>query len=272
MGDKERTSTLSSDIVLTYRTVINGDNPEQSAQYGTKRVLLDGLYNGVTTNLYACAVQILYFSPDWWNYGKSKVSKLNDEVITDCIDRIQYTATEQLCTGTIDWTDQNKYSNNRDRTSYQEIDFFAKGEGYTIRPLKQCNACLDNGDLINISDLATDDSNLPKNAVVFKGTFYAFENNTLKYNVTYRMDIDYNDKNNVFPKYYKGKNISLSNLYYRCIYEFGTEKGSEEDKTVTILVDNGNNQGFVNAGTVYGQKVNNQGSAYNTEKKMEISL
>ena len=142
---------------------------------------------------------------------------------------------------------------------------------YTEQSLKEVDCCMDDGYLYNVGAISNDENvALPTKRFSLAGEFGSFDTSTKKisYTSTATFDISYNmDDANVFPKYFKGMNISLGNNYLRITYLF---KAKQTDKEyINILIDSlavaeGKPPAHLYSGVQSGTGGNLQGGVTNT--------
>ena len=104
--------------------------------------------------------------------------------------------------------------------------------------LKEVDCCMDDGLLYCVGALYnTTDEPMPQKLAALSGEFVSF--NTVTKVVTYSanatLNIMYDATDNIFPKYYCGMDISISNYMLRLMYKF---KANADDKDfIYIMVD-----------------------------------
>lgn len=142
---------------------------------------------------------------------------------------------------------------------------------YTEQSLKEVDCCMDDGYLYNVGAISNNENvALPTKRFALAGEFGSFDTSTKKisYTSTATFDIAYNmDDANIFPKYFKGMNISLGNNYLRITYLF---KAKQTDKEyINILIDSlavaeGKPPAHLYSGVQSGTGGNLQGGVTNT--------
>lgn len=144
-------------------------------------------------------------------------------------------------------------------------------QAYTESGLKDVDCCMNDARLYCVGALTEDTENpLPTKLFGLAGVFDAFdtENKLITYTSSAKFDIAYDqDNQNVFPKYYVGESISLTNNYLRIVYLFKAKK--DDTKYINILIDSlslgeGRKASYLMAGVQSGDKSNLQGGVKNT--------
>lgn len=138
--------------------------------------------------------------------------------------------------------------------------------------LKGVDCCLDDGKFYCVGAIYNNTEDpLPQKLVVLSGTFTAFD--TATKNVTYvasatlNIMYDANASDNVFPKYYGGMDISLSNNMLRIMYKFKAK--STDTKSIFIMIDSlaiaeGETPAHLYPGVLKDTSTNIQGGVLNT--------
>ena len=142
---------------------------------------------------------------------------------------------------------------------------------YVENSLKEVDCVFDDGHLYCVGNLSSDKENpLPRKYLALSGTFASYDSatNTISYTADAMMDIAYDEgDDNIFPKYYEGMNISISNYYLRIVYLFKAKKNDTD--LINIVVDNlsiANGDAtptHLLAGVQQGTNANLQGGVYN---------
>lgn len=146
-------------------------------------------------------------------------------------------------------------------------------QAYSEAGLKDVDCCLDDGLFYTVGDMYNNpDEPLPTKLFALSGAFNNFNptTKTINYNSTSVFNIVYdaNPDTNVFPKYYCGKNISLTNNYYRGLYKFKAK--ATDEKFIDIMIDSlgiaeGRAAAHLYPGVQDGTDINNQGGVKNTK-------
>lgn len=127
---------------------------------------------------------------------------------------------------------------NSSATKYQELVRYYK-EAYTEQALKECDCVLDDNRLYCVGDIVDNTSEpMPVKCFGLAGTYLSFTSGTKKIN--YRglanFNISYqNNNDNIYPKYYVGKDISIQDKYLRILYKF--KKNAETNEIIYFGVD-----------------------------------
>jgi hypothetical protein len=148
------------------------------------------------------------------------------------------------------WYDKNTYaayngpSPARYNFSYETSQYvywtFKYKTETVITSLKEVDCCMDDGNLYCTGPISNNENvALPLKLFALSGVFGAFNTTTkeISYTSTSVFNISYDDdeSTNVFPKYFKGLNISLGNNYLRITYLF---KAKQNDTNyINILID-----------------------------------
>lgn len=106
--------------------------------------------------------------------------------------------------------------------------------------LKQVDCCMDDGLLYCVGALLNDTENpMPQKLAVLAGAFNSFDTSTkvVTYTASATLNIMYDASaaDNVFPKYYAGMDISISNYMLRIMYKFKAKK--DDTDIIYIMVD-----------------------------------
>ena len=143
---------------------------------------------------------------------------------------------------------------------------------YAEQALAQVDCCMDSGLLFRAGGLPLEEGEqIPTKMFALSGTFDHFdtEENKLYYNSNSTFNITYNasESINVYPRYYMGMNLSLSNFLLRTVFKF---KAKKDDKDfIYIMIDSirmeeGNEAAYLFPGVTTGTEKNIQGGAKNT--------
>lgn len=154
--------------------------------------------------------------------------------------------------------------------TFYAMERFIK-EQYSAEVLANVDCCMDNGLLFNASGLPLSEGDqVPLQLFALSGTYegYDEETNILSYNSTSLFNIAYNasEASNVYPRYYMGMKLSLSNYILRSVFKFKAKKDSED--FIYVMVDSiraevGDKAAYLFPGvTESGQNL--QGGAKNT--------
>ena len=168
-----------------------------------------------------------------------------------------------------------EYPNKDNAFSYASLPFSANGlykTQYSEQSLKNVDCCMDDGKLYCVGAMSTDENEpLPTKLFALAGAFSAYNvsENKLNYTstATFNITYDLNDETNVFPKYFKGMNISIGNNYLRIVYLFKAKK--DDTEYINIMIDSlaiaeGDNAAHLYAGIQSGTNANLQGGVKNT--------
>ncbi len=140
---------------------------------------------------------------------------------------------------------------------------------YTEQALKDVDCCMDDGKLYAVGSLGYGENTpLPTKLFALAGNFTSFDTTTKKISytstATFNIAYDQDDSTNIFPKYFKGMNLSIGNGYLRTTYLF---KAKATDKQyINILIDSlsTTNPAHLYAGVHSGTGGNMQGGIKNT--------
>lgn len=143
---------------------------------------------------------------------------------------------------------------------------------YENQSLKEVDCCMDDGKLYCVTAMASDENvALPRKKFALAGTFSSFDSSSKQVSyvsdATFDINYDEADAVNVFPKYYKGMNISLGNNYLRIVYLFKAKQG--DTQYINILIDSlavaeGEQPAHLYAGVESKSGGNAQGGVKNT--------
>ena len=138
--------------------------------------------------------------------------------------------------------------------------------------LKGVDCCLDDGKLYCVGAIYNNtEEQLPQKLVVLSGDFDSFNTGTkvISYVASATLNIMYdaNDIDNVFPRYYEGMDISLSNNMLRIMYKFKAKQTDE--KSIFIMIDSlaiseGRTPAHLYPGVLKDTSSNVQGGVLNT--------
>lgn len=142
---------------------------------------------------------------------------------------------------------------------------------YTEGSLADVDCCMDNGSLFNIKGLpVATGTALPSKTFALSGAFRSFDSSTkiISYAASSVFDISYDadEETNIFPKYYDGMSLSLSNHLLRTIYRF---RAKADGDIIYIMIDSlgieeGQAAAHLNPGVRVGTGENIQGAVKNT--------
>ena len=138
--------------------------------------------------------------------------------------------------------------------------------------LKQVDCCMDDGRFYSVKPMYnTEDTPLPTKIVALAGEFTSFDTatKTITYHSAATFDIAYDaeESTNVFPKYFCGQDISVSNNMFRGIYKFKAKK--TDTNYIYIMIDSlgiaeGELAAHLYPGIKKGTSANIQGGVKNT--------
>lgn len=141
-----------------------------------------------------------------------------------------------------------------------------------ITSLKEVDCCMDDGNLYCVGPVTTDENTpLPLKLFALSGVFGSFNSTSrqIAYTSSSVFNISYDDdeSTNVFPKYFKGLNISLGNNYLRITYLFKAKKNDTAYINFLIdslLISEGEKAAHLYAGIQSSTGSNMQGGVKNT--------
>lgn len=143
---------------------------------------------------------------------------------------------------------------------------------YTEQSLKDVDCCMDDGKLYTVLPIVNNENTpMPTKLFALTGTITGYNStyNRISYTSTSTFNITYDqdDATNVFPKYFKGMSISISNYYLRIVYMFKAKQADTE--YINIMIDSpsmaeGEKAAHLYAGVQRGTYANLQGAVKNT--------
>jgi hypothetical protein len=154
---------------------------------------------------------------------------------------------------------------------YSTITQYIK-EPFSENALKDADCCMDDGRFYCSGPIMTSSTTpMPTKLVALVGEFSEFDttDKIVYYNVmsTYSVQYDVDESTNVFPKYYVGMTLSLSNYLFKVIYFFKAKADDTEYISIMInSLDIGEEQkaAHLYPGVTQGSGTNIQGSVKNT--------
>ena len=163
-------------------------------------------------------------------------------------------------------------SNGQTLDTFLDVERYIK-QAYQASILANVDCCMDGGLLYNASGLPlATGAEVPTQLFALSGTFSAYDESTgeLSYESTSSFNIAYNksEANNVFPRYYEGMNISISNYLLRTVYKFKAKKDDEDFIYImidSVMMEADGKGAYINPGVTSGTKKNLQGAAKNTQ-------
>lgn len=175
------------------------------------------------------------------------------------------------------WYNKNTWASASDAGNRSSFNFsngslsysYQYKSQYTEQALKDVDCCMDDGKLYAVGSLGYDENTpLPTKLFALAGNFTSFDTTTKKISytstATFNIAYDQDDSTNIFPKYFKGMNLSIGNGYLRTTYLF---KAKATDKQyINILIDSlsTTNPAHLYAGVHSGTGGNMQGGIKNT--------
>lgn len=147
-----------------------------------------------------------------------------------------------------------------------------KKQEYTVGSLGDVDCCMDSGVLFNARGLTlTSGAEMPAKIFALSGTFTSFNTTTkeISYGATSVFNIAYDadEETNVFPRYYDGMSLSLSNHLLRTVYRFRAKQNATD--IIYIMIDSlgleeGQDAAHLYPGVKVGTGENIQGGVKNT--------
>lgn len=155
--------------------------------------------------------------------------------------------------------------------SYGSAISYAK-RAYTESSLADVDCCMDSGVMFNVKGLTlAQGAQMPSKTFALSGTFTSFNTTTkeISYGATSVFNIAYDadEETNVFPRYYDGMSLSLSNHLLRTVYRFKAKQTSTD--IIYIMIDSlgleeGQDAAHLYPGVRVGTGENLQGGVKNT--------
>lgn len=185
-----------------------------------------------------------------------------------------YTPSDQsflVYAGTTAPTEGSKKNSSNAGGSEGEVERYIKN-AYTESSLADVDCCMDSGVMFNVKGLTlAQGAQMPSKTFALSGTFTSFNTTTkeISYGATSVFNIAYDadEGTNVFPRYYDGMSLSISNYLLRTVYRFKAKQSASD--IIYIMIDSlgleeGPDAAHLNPGVKEGTGENIQGGVKNT--------